>query len=114
VKVASLADVKSGFSAYVKESASGPVVVTRNGRPVAVLVAVRDEDELERLLLAHSPRLRAVLEAGRREIRAGNGIPHEKLWEQVPTAPAAVRNRPRKAPATTARRPRRKNAGVNR
>jgi prevent-host-death family protein len=112
VKVASLADVKAGFSAYVKASEAGPVVVTRNGRPVAVLVAVRDEDELERLLLAHSPRLRAVLEAGRREIRAGGGIPHEAFWEPVPTGTAGVRRPPRRAPGAT--RPRGKTTGVNR
>ena len=58
MKIASVAEVKSQFSAFLKSSASGPVVVTRNGRPVAVLVGVEDEDEIERLLMAYSPRLR--------------------------------------------------------
>ena len=40
MKVASLADVKAHLSAYVESSRQGPVVVTRNGKPVAVLVAV--------------------------------------------------------------------------
>ena len=31
------------------------MVVTRNGKAVAVLLAVEDDDELERLLLAYSP-----------------------------------------------------------
>ena len=61
MKIASVADVKSHLSAYVKESQHGPVVVTRNGKAVAVLLAVNDEDELERLILAHSPKFQAIL-----------------------------------------------------
>ena len=61
MKIASVAEVKSQFSAFLKASAGGPVVVTRNGRPVAVIVGVEDEDEIERLLMAYSPHLRAIL-----------------------------------------------------
>ncbi len=49
------------LSACLKFSESGPVVVTRNGKPVALIVGVADEDEIERLLMAYSPRLRASL-----------------------------------------------------
>ena len=55
MKIASVADVKARLSAYLKESQQGPVVVTRNGKAVAVLLAVTDEDELERLVLAALP-----------------------------------------------------------
>ena len=61
MRIASIADVKPRLSAYVKETEKGPVVVTRNGRAVAVLLAVADDDELERLVLAHSPRFQALL-----------------------------------------------------
>jgi prevent-host-death family protein len=63
VKIVSVADVKARLSAYLKESEGGPVIITRNGKPVAVLLGVRDDDEVERLVLAHSPRLREI--AGR-------------------------------------------------
>jgi prevent-host-death family protein len=62
LKIASVAEVKAQFSAYLKQSEEGAVIVTRNGRPVAALLAVRDDDELERLVLAHSPRLRAAID----------------------------------------------------
>ena len=48
MKIASVADVKAHLSAYLKASAQGPVVVTRNGKAVAVLVAVGDDEDLER------------------------------------------------------------------
>ena len=62
---------------------AGPVVVTRNGKPVAVLLAVTDEDELERLVLAHSPRFRAILDKSRRQIEETGGIPHDVFWREV-------------------------------
>lgn len=39
----------------------GPVVTTRNGRPIAVLLAPRDGENLEGLVLANSPRSQALL-----------------------------------------------------
>ena len=91
MKVASMAEVQAKFSAYVKASAQGPVVVTRNGKPVAVLQAVSDADELERLLMAHSPRLQAILQAARRRIQAGQGIPNEEFWAEVEREQASER-----------------------
>jgi prevent-host-death family protein len=38
MKIASVADLKAHFSAYLKETEGGPVVVTRNGKAVAVLL----------------------------------------------------------------------------
>ncbi len=61
MKIASVAEVKARLSAYLKASATGPVVVTRNGKAVAVLLGVSDDEELERLVLAHSRKLRASL-----------------------------------------------------
>ena len=57
--VASLAEIKAKFSAYLqKAEATGPVVVTRNGRAVAVIVAPADDADLEDILLSRSPRFR--------------------------------------------------------
>jgi prevent-host-death family protein len=83
MKIAPAADVKLRFSAYLKDSENGPVIITRNGRPVAVLVGMTDEDEIERLLMAYSPQLQAILEAAHRRIEAGQGIPHEEFWREV-------------------------------
>jgi prevent-host-death family protein len=99
MRVGSVADVKYSFSAYVRDAEHEPVVVTRNGRPVAVLLGVRDEDELERILLAASPRLREVLEASRRQIREGQGVGHEQVWKDADAQPSPGRQRRRRKPA---------------
>ena len=82
MKIASVAQVKSQFSAFLKASEGGPVVVTRNGRPVAVIVGVQDEDEIERLLMAYSPHLRAILERSRQQFRDGQWLSEEEFWSQ--------------------------------
>lgn len=83
MKIASVADVKARLSAYLRDSQEGPVVVTRNGKAVAVLLAVTDDDELERLVLAHSPKFQALLDKSRRQIEETGGIPHDDFWREV-------------------------------
>jgi hypothetical protein len=48
-----------------------------------VLLAVNGEDELERLILAHSPKFQALLDKSRRQIEDTGGIPHEQFWSEV-------------------------------
>jgi prevent-host-death family protein len=83
MRIASVADVKARFSAFLRASKSGPVVVTRNGKPAAVLLSVDDEDEIERLALAYSPKFQKMLSLARQQIREGHGIRHEDFWREV-------------------------------
>lgn len=71
MKIAPLADVKARLSAYLKMCAEAPVIVTKNGRPAAVLVAVSNEEDLERLVLGHTPRFMAILDSAERRIKKG-------------------------------------------
>ncbi len=45
MKSASITEIKANFASYIKETERGAVVVTRNGRSVAVLLGVQDDDE---------------------------------------------------------------------
>ncbi len=102
MKIASVAEIKSQFSSFLKASEAGPVVVTRNGRPVAVLVGVQDEDEIERIVMAYSPRLQAILEESRKQIRAGDVLSHDDFWAAVKASRASSRRgRSRKVRVTT-------------
>jgi prevent-host-death family protein len=84
MRIAPLADVKARLSAYIELiETEGPVVITRNGRAVAVLLAPRDDDDLERLLLARSPRFQALLDKSRQSIRGGKGLGRDEFWEAV-------------------------------
>ena len=84
MKIVSLAEVKAKLSAYLREAEkSGPVVVTRNGKAVAVILAPADDEDLEHLLLSRSPRFQALLEKSKGSIRAGNALTHREFWRSV-------------------------------
>lgn len=80
MKIAPLAEVKAQFSRYVDEAQERPVVVTRNGRPVAVLIGAPAPDDLERFVLAHTPRFRRLLEEAERRIEETGGLTHGEVW----------------------------------
>lgn len=81
MKIVPATEVRDHFSNYLDECKEGPVIVTQKDRPVAVLVSVPEEDELERLVLAHTPRFRRLLDAAERRIRRTGGIKHKDFWK---------------------------------
>ena len=83
MKIASVADVKSKFSGFLKASEQGPVVVTKNGRPVAMLLSITDEDEIERMALAYSPKFQGIIQLAEKQIREGKGMKHEDFWREL-------------------------------
>jgi len=98
MKIAPLADVKARLSAYVDEAGDqGPVVITRNGRAVAVLVAPRDDEDLERIVLARSPRFQAILRRSRTSIKSGRGLTGTRFWT-IAQSRARRRRHRRQAP----------------
>lgn len=87
MKIAPLAEVKDRFSAYIDESRESPVVVTRNGRPVAMLIAIKDEDDLDSLLLVHNPRFLQLLEEARQRVRVTGGVPLAEFRRRLESSP---------------------------
>jgi prevent-host-death family protein len=84
MKIAPLAEVKAKLSAYIAQcEAEGPIVVTRNGKAVVVMIAPEDNEDLERIIVGRSPRLRAVLAKSRRSLKAGKGLSHNAFWQAV-------------------------------
>ncbi|MDZ4158827.1 MAG: type II toxin-antitoxin system prevent-host-death family antitoxin [Anaerolineaceae bacterium] len=83
MKIASIADVKAKLSGYIKASEKGPIIVTKNGKPVAMLLSITDEDEIERMLLAYSPKFQSIIDAAEQQIREGKGIKHADFWRAV-------------------------------
>jgi prevent-host-death family protein len=84
MRIAPLADVKAKLSAYLEEcKADGPIIITRNGRAVAVLLAPVDDNDLESLILTRSPRFQALLAKSRQSIKAGKGLSRKDFGQAV-------------------------------
>jgi prevent-host-death family protein len=84
MKIAPLADVKARLSAYVEACRTeGPVVITRNGKAVALLLAPLDDEDLESLLLSRSPRFQALLDQSRQSIMTGKCLTRDEFWSAV-------------------------------
>ena len=80
MNVATATQVKARFDDYLKQTQTSPVIVTKRGKAVAMLVAM--EGNVDADDVAWSPRLQEILDAARRRIAAGEGIPHQEFWKQ--------------------------------
>lgn len=82
MKIASVKEVKDQFSRFLKDAVRGDVIITRNGRPTAVLHHL-GEDELEDYLLEHDPRFRRKIERRWKEYVKHGGTPLNEAFEQL-------------------------------
>jgi len=84
MRIAPLAEVKAKLSAYIEDAETqGPIVITRNGKPVAILLAPVNDEDVENLVLARSPRLKKLLDKSRKSIKAGRGLSSKEFWKAV-------------------------------
>jgi prevent-host-death family protein len=64
VKVENIKEVKARFNRIVKELATeGSVVITRNGRPCAVLMPITEDTDLEIVALSQNKRFWKLYDA---------------------------------------------------
>src|ERR1043166_897792 len=74
-----LSEVKDDLSRYVQLAAHEEIVVTRHGRPAAVLIGFEDEDDWFDYQLEHDPRFIARMETARKSLEAGRGLSIEQV-----------------------------------
>ncbi len=80
MKIESVRVVRNRLSEMIKSLPTGPVIITRNGSPCAALVALGEHTDLEAFLIAHNPRLTALIERGMSE---PGGIPLARVQQEV-------------------------------
>jgi len=82
------------LSELVDLARSGPVILTRKGKPLTAVKDLSDTD-WESLSLANNPRFRELIEESRRSYREEGGISLEDLRKELGLK-ARKRSRPRK------------------
>ncbi len=83
MKTASAAKIAAQFNDYLDASREQPVLITRNGKPVALLLAVNDKAEAEQLAVSRPRTLRSIFEEAHEQLQKGEGIPHDQFWREV-------------------------------
>ena len=83
MKTATLSQVETRLSAYIRAAQKSPVVITKRGKPVALLTGLNEDDDLDTLVLAHNPRFRQILGDARARVRRTGGIKSADFWKQV-------------------------------
>jgi antitoxin (DNA-binding transcriptional repressor) of toxin-antitoxin stability system len=102
MRTATLAKVKEGLASYIDQCEDeGPLVITRNGKAVAVLFVPIDEDDIERFILPRLPRFQAMLDHAEKSIDEGKGLSHEEFWK---AAEEQAKRRKKRQPSRTARK----------
>lgn len=96
MKTASMTNLRAHFGDYIKASGRAPIVVTRKGKAVAALIAIKDADEVERFMMGNSPRLQEILDSAEKRIAAGQGIPSSQFWKEVAVETALKTGKARK------------------
>ncbi len=92
MKIAPLYEVKNKLSEFVKETESGPVVITKNGKPCAALVHLAEDEDMESFMLSHNPRFLELLDRAAEKTRQKGGTLLSALVKELP----ASRGRKRK------------------
>ena len=82
MKFVAMRELKINPSKVLRRLAKEDVVVTRNGKPAAALLAL-DEDLLDEFIIAHHPTLLSEAEAARAEYREKGGVDHEAMKAMV-------------------------------
>ncbi len=83
MKIAPLAQVKDQFSAYVEESQKTPIIITKNGKPVALLSGIHEDDDLDGLWLAQNPHFIKIIQQARERVRRTGGVKSKDFWKTV-------------------------------
>ena len=102
MKIVPLAEVTNRFSAYVDAAKESAIVVTRNGKPVALLTPILDDDDLDTLLLTHDRGFVRLLTQARERVQSGQYLNNKPFWGELRRR--GTRRSVRKTKAATRRR----------
>lgn len=83
MKIIPIAEAKARLSEYIRQCATEPVIITKNGRPSAILAPITEDDDLDSIILAYNPRFREILLNAEKRIREGQGVDHEAFWNSL-------------------------------
>jgi len=92
MKTLDVAKATLPLSDYAKKVKKEPIVVTKEGRPVAALVSITNAD-IETVSLSSNPKFIALIERSRSRQKAGGGISTEEMRRRLEKPKGSARGR---------------------
>lgn len=83
MKTVPLSEVKDELSKYLRLAEKEQVIITRHGRAAGVLKGFASDDDWFEYRLLNDPHFQKRIEKARKDLKAGRGIPIEKLRERA-------------------------------
>jgi prevent-host-death family protein len=74
VKQVALSEIRNNLSRFLSDAQGEEIIITRNGKPVGVLIGFRSEDDWFDYQLENDPRFLRRIEQARNSLREGRGI----------------------------------------
>ena len=93
MKQVALSEIKDDLSKYLRLAENEEIVITRHGKPAAVLVVFASEDDWFDYKLEHDPRFLQRIAQARESLQAGKGVKLEDLRPEPKTPPRRTRRR---------------------
>jgi PHD/YefM family antitoxin component YafN of YafNO toxin-antitoxin module len=90
MKTLDLTKATKALAAYTQDIDKEPLVVVKNGKPVAVLSSARGMDK-ESLALANNPRFAQLIKRSRARHAAEGGIPLAQVYKRLGIKPPQKR-----------------------
>ena len=79
MKEVPLSEAKDDLSQLLREAEKHDIVITRHGKPAAVLIGFKSEDDWFEYRLQNDPRFLRRVEDARKSLRAGRGARLEDI-----------------------------------
>ncbi|MBM4142513.1 MAG: type II toxin-antitoxin system Phd/YefM family antitoxin [Lentisphaerae bacterium] len=99
MKQIAFAEIRDHLSKYLIEAGEEQIVITKHGKPAGVLTGFETEDDWFDFQLENDPRFLKKIEESRASVRAGRGVPWEKVKEEDDerTKASRIRRVPRRS-----------------
>ena len=82
MRILELSEATAPLAEYARDVSEEPIVLTLDGKPVAVLEAIEDLDQ-EIASLSNNPQFLAIIERSRARHRAEGGISSEEMRRRL-------------------------------
>jgi hypothetical protein len=82
MRIASVKEVKDNLSYFLRIARKENVIITRNGKPTAILHHL-DDDEIEDYLLEHDPKFRRKIERRWKEYLRDGGRSVDEILKEL-------------------------------